>query len=106
MSDKMYIGNGKERKFDNGGSVISVSLEIDNLQQIYDSYGYITKTGKRCIRLKVGQRREVGKFGETHTVEVDTWKPDSYSRGNQQNNKPGSNNEQREPPDFPDDIPF
>jgi len=122
MAEHIYIGSGKEKTFQNGGSVISISLEIDELERIYEAYGFKTKSGKRYVRLTVGKRREVGKYGETHTLEVDTWKPDQNAQGSQQSQSNGAGYQKRpqnantgasradtgdqEPPDFPDDIPF
>ena len=122
MAEHIYIGSGKEKTFQNGGSVISLSLEIDELERIYEAYGFKTKSGKRYVRLTVGKRREVGKYGETHTLEVDTWKPDQNAQGSHQNTSNDAGYQKRpqnantgasradtgipEPPDFPDDIPF
>ena len=81
MSDKIFVGSGKERRFESGGSSIAVTLEIDGLESFYKAYGFITKSGKRCIRLKVNTRREVGKYGETHTLEIDQWIGDNGRNG-------------------------
>jgi hypothetical protein len=41
--------------------------------------------GKKYIRLEVTERREPDKFGKTHTVTVDTWKPEEKQPESQTN---------------------
>lgn len=76
MADRIYVGSGKEKTFPDGGSSISVSLTLDGIKEYFEKYGFTTEKGKHILKLKIGRRREVGKYGETHTVEVDTWKPE------------------------------
>jgi hypothetical protein len=98
MAEHIYCGSGKERVFQDGGTILSVSLDMDMLIANFKEYGYVSKNGKRYITVKVGKRREVGMYGETHTVEVDTWKPVK------QETKPVATNQ---PASFQDDpIPF
>ena len=123
MSDKIFVGSATKKEFPNGGHVITVHLECDDLEKYFNEFGYINKRGKHVVKLKISQRREVGKFGDTHTVEIDTWKPDSTYSGNAREEKPATY--QRQPADrqptreeldaidddrqakmFPDDIPF
>jgi hypothetical protein len=75
MSEHIYCGSGKEKIFDNGGSIISVSLDMDDIRKHWADYGFTTTSGKQILKLKIGKRREEGRYGETHTVEIDTWKP-------------------------------
>ena len=116
MSEKIYCGSGKEKQFENGGSQITVTLNMDELEKYFSDYGFVTNTGKKTIKVKIGKRREAGQYGETHTVEIDTFKP-SPSSGEQktkrQEAKDGFQQTARTgkpddciPPDFPDDIPF
>jgi hypothetical protein len=93
MAEHIYCGSGKERTVDAGGSVITVTLKIDEILAQYDAYGFTTNAGKRTIKVKVGKRKNVGQYGETHSVEIDTWKPDSSRASNQE---PSS---QQVPPD-------
>lgn len=80
MANHIYVGSAKERNSQYGPE-IDVQLEIDDLAQYVTDYGYINKAGKLVVRLKIARRREVGRFGETHSVEVNTWKPDSSGQG-------------------------
>ena len=51
MSDKNYVGKGWEKTFDNGGSIINLSLELSKLNELpVDKYG--------CVKVQVCGRRE------------------------------------------------
>lgn len=76
MADHIYVGSAKEKTFQDGGSILEVSLTLDGMAEYFKAYGFTASSGKKIIKLKIGRRREVGKYGETHTVEVDTWKPE------------------------------
>lgn len=128
---KIYCGNGKEKRFDNGGSIIEVLLDVDDLAKNFKEHGFTTGQGKRKIRVKVCQGREVDQYGNTHYVEIDTWKPNQQGQQNggnqyspQPQGGPGGENYQdfprngrsvqqgqppvqgTPPPQFEDDIPF
>ncbi len=78
MSDKIYCGNGKERTFDGGGSVVTVTLDLDVLMREYGTHGFLTDQGKRKIRLKVAKSRQADQYNNTHYTEIDVWHPDNY----------------------------
>jgi len=75
---KIYVGNGKEKKFDGGGSIISVTLDLDSLIREYNNHGYTTNNGSRSIRIDVSTRRTVGEYGDTHSVTLNTWHPTTF----------------------------
>lgn len=120
MPEKIYVGSGKERTFDGGGSVVTVTIDVDDLINACKDHGFTTETGKRKIRLKVGSRRDIDRFGNTHFVEVDTWKPDGQNRAQASSNNNGYQNRRENANmapsrascgdsgerDLPDDIPF
>lgn len=81
MANHIYIGSAKER-ITQYGTDIEIQLEVDDLMGYVAEYGYVNKAGKHVVRVKVSRRREVGKFGETHSVEINTWKPDQSRQGN------------------------
>lgn len=81
MSNKIYCGNAKEKRFNDGGSIIEVMLDVDVLAKSFKEHGFTTEQGKRKIRIKVCKSREVDQYGNSHYAEVDTWKPDA-SRAN------------------------
>jgi hypothetical protein len=71
MSEKIYIGRGK--KVGQYGT-IGVSICIDDIPK-----EHITKAnnGKRYLNLNISEKREVDQYGYTHTVSIDTWKPEA-----------------------------
>jgi len=107
MGNKIYCGNGKEKQFQNGGSLIEVMLDIDTLAKNFDAYGFRTQAGKRKIRVKVCQSREVDQYGNTHYVEVDTWKPSPQGgqAPHQQKYQPASQPQQTQLPQGPPQGP-
>ena len=82
MNDKIFIGNGKEKVFDNGGSVINATITLDGFKKYFEDYGFTTKQGKKMLKIIIGKRREPDKYGKTHYVELDTWKPGQVPAGN------------------------
>ena len=71
MAEKNYVGNGWKKSFDNGGSVISLQLNIEKLKLLpVDSYGN--------IKVTVGELKQLGKGKQTHCVFEDT-----YQKGQQ-----------------------
>lgn len=69
---KTYV-NGvsvKEKTFDNGSLLrmgISVDKVIEFLKANKNSGGY--------VNLIISPRKEVGQYGDTHSVYLDTWEP-------------------------------
>lgn len=68
MSDKIYVGHGVE-KFD--GDMVSVSVCLTDLPKEH-MFDY---EGKKYIKLNVQKKKETDKYGKTHYLCVDTWKP-------------------------------
>ena len=75
MTNHVYCGNGKEKFFNNGGSIIEVMIDVDDLARNFNEYGFTTQAGKRKMRIKVCKSREIDQYGNTHYVEIDTWRP-------------------------------
>jgi hypothetical protein len=82
---------------------------LNGIKELFDKYGFTSsKTGKKILKLKVGRRKSVGNYGETHTLTVDTWKPDSANGGgggvygNSHDQQPGDDAFD----DLDDSIPF
>jgi len=72
MADKVFLNcSAKERAFRDGGTKLNVSVKADELvrfaQQHANERGY--------VNLTISKRREVGKYGDTHSVTLDTWVP-------------------------------
>ena len=70
---KVYINgvSAKQVTFESGKSILKLNIHvgklIEQLQQHVNEKGY--------VNLGVSERKEKGRFGETHTVWLDTWKP-------------------------------
>ena len=114
--NKIYCGSAKEKTFSDGGSILNVSLNLDDIENAFGEYGFTTQAGKRIIKVKIGKRRSEGAYGETHTVEVDTWKPNQQQSTTYQQKpetkypaKQGQETQYQQQPDengFESDIPF
>ncbi len=120
MSERIFVGNGKEKQL-KYGPIIDIVIDVDSILREYEEHGFMTEQGKRKIKLKVGGRKDVDQYGNTHFVEVDTWKP---NQGQQQSvnyeshdqSKPAEENNSQSAgspyssynagESFKDDIPF
>lgn len=100
--DKIYIGNGKEHIFQDVGKEIKLRIDISNFRKYHEKYGFTTDAGKKMLTLIVNERREKDQYGNTHSVRIDTWKPD----GGRQDDKPAAQSGQASDDGFTDDIPF
>ncbi len=68
MNEKIYVGKGKAvGQYGN----ISFSVDLDALTPHAFEYN-----GKRYVKLIMSQMRQADQYGKTHTVQIDTWKPD------------------------------
>lgn len=106
--NKIYCGNAKEITFNDGGSLIAATLDLGMLLQHEEEFGFTTTGGKRTIKIKVCQSRETDRYGNTHYLEIDQWKPDGSRAAAP---KPAPNYGSTPPPGPPspnpdDDIPF
>ena len=70
MSEKIYCGSGKE-KFD--GDLISVNICLSDIHKEEIQTG---KNGKKYVRINVSKRKQEDNYGNTHSVSIDTWKPE------------------------------
>ncbi len=86
MSEKIYIGNGKEKHFNDGGSVINLTIGLDGIAQYFKDYGFTTDQGKKKLKLVVQKRREIDQYGNSHYVCIDQFKPDSSKSNNSSHN--------------------
>lgn len=86
------------------GQFMKLSFTADKMIQFIKS----NTNAKGFVNLNISERREVGQFGDTHSVKLDTWQP---SEGKQSNPRPASqkqsNHDQAKANAFvSDDIPF
>ena len=70
---KIYVPkcSAKSHTFQNGGEIIKIAFHADTLAEFVKNHA----NEKGFVNFIVGKRREVGNYGETHTVMLDTWKP-------------------------------
>ena len=95
MADKIYVGNGKRKTFDNGSYIVKFALNLKDLKKA-EEYVY-EMNGIKYINLEIGEKKiSPDQWGRTHNVTVDTFKPD-----------PKKQSEHRvEKQDDSEDIPF
>jgi len=88
--EKIYVGSGKMKTFDNGGHVITCAVSLTSIipgitiSQIapeMQQYAYFSdKTQNVYLNLKVSQKKEVDQYGKSHSVTVDTFKPEKQEK--------------------------
>ncbi len=76
---KTYVpkSSAKERVFNSGGSSINLSFKADELIAFIKEH----RNEKGYLNLKIEKRREAGQYGDTHSVVLDTWKPEQKPKG-------------------------
>lgn len=92
-TDKNFIkGSAKGVTFDNGGEIINLSLSLDDLNALPAERGY--------VQLSVVKRNDEDRYGNTHYVVENTFKPDkSKAKVSAPKSKPA-------PATDEDDLPF
>jgi|TARA_R110000824_G_scaffold18615_2_gene73410 hypothetical protein len=72
MAEKVYLKcSAKKKIFDNGGSILNIGIKAETLTAFIAEH-----TNERgYLNLTVQERREVGQYGDTHSVTLDTWEP-------------------------------
>jgi hypothetical protein len=78
-NNKIYCGSGKEFG-QYGGINISICLS-----DIPEEYKRIGKNNKAYVTLTLNKRQQVGQYGETHSLEVNTYKKDQQNNAQSQN---------------------
>ena len=62
MTEKTYLKcSAKEKIFANGGSVLNIGIKAHTNERGY-------------LNLNISKRNEVGQYGDTHSISLDTWK--------------------------------
>ena len=72
--EKIYVGTGKE--FGQYGDV-NIDICLSDLPK--DWIKKSEKNGKSYIKLTVSKRKEADKYGNSHTVIVNTFKPEKQT---------------------------
>lgn len=104
MAEKIYVGQGKVvGRF----GIISASVCLEDLIP----HGQKSpKNGKTYVNIDISEMRAPNKWGKTHTISINDWKPDpSKRRDDHQTSpeRPKEADEVRYDDDInPEDIPF
>ena len=70
MAEKIFLKcSAKEKTFANGGSLLNIGVKVADLLEFAQRHA----NERGYLNLCVQSRRELGKFGDTHTVSLDTW---------------------------------
>ena len=95
--DKIFLGSAKQRegKFGLFFSLSFSKKDYEEMGKHFNDRGY--------VNLVMNERKEVGQFGDTHSVSIDNWKPEPKEGGSNiaraRSKYPQSNIN-------PEDIPF
>ena len=74
QEERIYVGSGKKAsQYD----IVNVSICIDDLEKHIFEY-----KGKRYAKLTVAAKKETDQYGKTHSVSINTWKPDENATKN------------------------
>lgn len=71
MAEKIYAPVSAKARDGRFGEEFSISFNVEKMLAFIKEH----KTAKGYVNLKMNKRRDVGKFGETHSVTLDTWQP-------------------------------
>lgn len=72
MAEKVYLKcSAKKKNFDNGGSILNIGVKAEDLTAFIAEH----TNDRGYLNLTVQERREVGQYGDTHMVTLDTWEP-------------------------------
>lgn len=92
---KYLKGSAKQVSFNNGGSIINISLKKSEIAELPDTNDY--------VKISVIERRETDQYGNTHYVIENTYQPKSDSpaptRKPDAPSRPSNNKSE-------DDLPF
>lgn len=100
MDNKIYIGNGKEYTFSNGGTCLRVSFSPEDLIKINDW----ARGNNGWCNIDVLKRKEPSKKGVTHYGIINQWKPEKKNEQSFNTNIAQSKEENEEMP--LSDVPF
>ena len=101
---KIYCGSGKQLpQIQDYPPRLKLSFNTTDLDKLRENLNE-----KGWVNVLVTERKSVGKYGETHALTIDTWKPDPSKRRNKSSEEaPPPAEEQTPPPAEPvDDLPF
>ena len=70
--ETVYCGNGKEVKFDDGGSIINATIHLGKIKEhVYDY------EGNKYVNVTIAKNRDgANEYGKTHHVKINDYKPE------------------------------
>jgi hypothetical protein len=88
MADKKYCnGSGKVFKFDDGGSILNLSIQpeqlVEYLAELNKERAAEGEEPTKYLNLSVARKREPGKYGDTHYAYVRPFKPSKKKEATQ-----------------------
>jgi len=89
--ETIYINGIKIKEVETKyGTLLKLGINVDKFVSEMEKH----KNEKGYVNLNVNKRKEVGQYGDTHSVSLDTWKPEK------EETKPKNKTK------FRDDLPF
>lgn len=74
---KVYLRCSAKAKETSFGTVLKLSFKDVDIAAFVREH----KNDKGYINLEIRERKEVGQYGDTHSVSLDTWKPTPRDTG-------------------------
>lgn len=86
-------GSARSVKFANGGEIINLSLNLDELNKLPNNKGY--------IQISIATKEETDQYGNTHSVYENDFKPEKQTGAKAKTNYTPKTQEEAD-----DDLPF
>jgi hypothetical protein len=94
----------KEKTFNSGKTILTVSCHADTLLEFIRQH----TNAKGYINFGISKTKEVGKYGQTHCLWLDTWEPNKEGQPRAAASAPRAAARPASKPatEIPDDVPF
>ncbi len=101
---KVYAPMSAKCRDTSAGQFFSLSFNAEKMKAFIAQH----TNAKGYVNLNMGKRREEGKYGETHSITLDTWEPKSAPNERQEQRREEPPRAQVRPADEPktDDLPY
>ena len=76
--------SAKQITFQSGKSILKLGINAEKFKAFLDTH----KNAKGYVNLGISERKEVSRYGETHTIWLDTWQPDDSKAAPRQPSSP------------------
>ncbi len=80
MPEKIYLKSSAKEIDTQYGSMLAISFKAEDMIAFCKEHA----NDKGYMNLNVNRRKEVGQYGDTHSVTLNTWKPGEQSQQRQQ----------------------